>query len=1311
MKTVGSGITAAQNTLRLAGGYNVIYLAEIDLGATTYRYSTRAVTVAGNAYDPRLLNISGMTKRLQDDTPRIGRLPVDQCRIALASTPEDANAPSNLIAANRLEGSVVRLYAVFSDGTALVADDRIILHTYLIEDIASLTDEAVVLTLSDFVLGYLEKMKTVAITESDFPQSDPASIGSPLPIIFGSVSDCPLIPVAVGGRTTLDGILDADDTFIDVTELSSDPLSPYYFAASPQTPLTIRIDAEEITVKGLSYALKRFGSASDASLLERGANATTPAQHGDGSTVLEVRAAGYDFAVARHRCKSVSNIRAGGGAVQSGTSTKTKQLANGEIVQLVTLADLPSWTDSAGSTQLTDLKTLAASGSAADPDNCTNDDVFEPTNLRANQNVILSPDYALTADQMGELINGHLVIEYAGNPYRKVATDARIWNAGDFDVKIRRGTDEVSANLDAPLGAECTAVQSDSHTHDEQHSPAVGTLLGALQTLGIVDGARPLAQERLNIMDMTYGGQFPYNEAYLGGFPKGQWINVAWLQCQTSRIDLNVNNPTDIVGYSIWGAITNIPKHGGTYLPRLLWQAPHVLGVDHFPCDATMATNGDRWNGIINGYCDNNPDGGFVPLGPPRIRPSDTAPLRPFQLEWYLSAGQAATFMDLYRARPIRGMRIRAWVNCASNVAGPAWLTLKAEHRRYRINGSTAQINVGQSRSVTQNFYANDYDLQPVDLYLDEDTIKTFRDASGATDFAKNEVDGIVIQINASPPTFQLNNGYWIYVQGLVILTQLEVFVDYDDALSGYGSDVNFSIGSAPGQSAYRDSSRAVKKINIQSLIDLYGWDIFSSGTTVTLTGNGHAGINPSWVRLYRVYFEAEHRPYVEKSGFGSVIADVEGLQTAAGKLIENPADVAATLISNVDITATAVQDADFGGIDSGYLDFTSFTSVFQSLAAIGAGYKLARRIVDDVEIRDLLASLCAESRMRCFFEGSTFRLKFLTSAMSGLTASAPTLSTANTDRLTRDYTPTADIVNRLIARYRFDPSTNEPTAAIQRPDPSNEPTASQSENWGLRPETFDLLWHQNSPANIVADLANFMLSRMEVKRYNLNLRAPLELIHLERGDVVPVTNARAGLVSTPAEIIGWRLDSFDRLALALSTDFAGSTVIFSSGSCAIFVTAAGGSYLLLYDGTIIARIDFNGNVDLRGAMIEPSADTATDQTDVFECDAVESALRVNAEGSGTYRSVALFRSNGDLEASAKNAAGSPSVYVENASTQLDALGTPSENEPYEIAVSDDGITALALRGQYVIAFHARFVSGSYYNYIYTRGGFRENAL
>ena len=187
--------------------------------------------------------------------------------------------------------------------SAMAAADKIDIFRGDIENIVTMSREAVSLQISDIALSYKDKWPITIVNTDDYADADPDDVGKMLPQVWGSCYRVPFRAVDAGWLTTLaEDIADSDTGNVKLTDVSGLPASG-----------TIQIDVEQMT----------YGSKSDTNntvnISAREQGGTTATAHGTGANAAEIQT-NYYYIIG-HAVKAINDVYVDGVKQDTGNYT------------------------------------------------------------------------------------------------------------------------------------------------------------------------------------------------------------------------------------------------------------------------------------------------------------------------------------------------------------------------------------------------------------------------------------------------------------------------------------------------------------------------------------------------------------------------------------------------------------------------------------------------------------------------------------------------------------------------------------------------------------------------------------------------------------------------------------------------------------------------------------------------------------------------------------------------------------------------------------------------------------------------------
>ena len=328
MKTISAG----QNTLRVGDGWEVTYVAHLTVEGTVIRYSTRALTLEGNEYSPRLLDVGSVSRPLGYGLSLgegIGRTDLTFENIY------DGEYNLTLIeTANRLvglDGRPVRVGMLF-DAVGAVEADIVWLARYRVDDLV-VERQKLMLRCVDALEGLGAGLIGRVVRDLDFPEADESTIGSVIPIIFGSTKESRLLGLEVAEWSRLDGGLTKTDSVFVLQDVSDFPDWG-----------TAWVGNEKFFYSAKSNAARTLGTVASPVWRDVGPRGAT--EHPSGAPVMYARSE-WVYVVADHPCKRVSNVQAATRVVAASEYTVEERVLDGVTTQAVVFPGIPPAYESA----------------------------------------------------------------------------------------------------------------------------------------------------------------------------------------------------------------------------------------------------------------------------------------------------------------------------------------------------------------------------------------------------------------------------------------------------------------------------------------------------------------------------------------------------------------------------------------------------------------------------------------------------------------------------------------------------------------------------------------------------------------------------------------------------------------------------------------------------------------------------------------------------------------------------------------------------------------------------------------------------
>jgi hypothetical protein len=267
-----------------------VLLLEIDWAVNdTGRYAERDISVEGVAY-------SGIIRQIGPISSCFAPPDSEYAPVGVAVFIDDAFQAAMPSAS--IEGRPARIKLYFEDTTDA---DTIELFTGLLDGLVLTGPDTAEMKLVGLFGKYDRPLPGDVVSSDDFPKAEEQDVGRPLPMVFGDVSDLPMLKVKTGARTNLYGSILAADTTIETDGASGFPNSG-----------TLLIEEEQVSYTAISADV--FTGCT------RGVGGTDAADHLNRSEVIEYMT-DHIYLAAGHACKAVDNIKVSGVPVEPGECT------------------------------------------------------------------------------------------------------------------------------------------------------------------------------------------------------------------------------------------------------------------------------------------------------------------------------------------------------------------------------------------------------------------------------------------------------------------------------------------------------------------------------------------------------------------------------------------------------------------------------------------------------------------------------------------------------------------------------------------------------------------------------------------------------------------------------------------------------------------------------------------------------------------------------------------------------------------------------------------------------------------------------
>lgn len=447
MKTFSTSMEICRNR----SSHDVAWLAELEWDDATGRYSSRAVTIGGVAYEPIIAAVDRLQLSMQPITGN-GAPNVAPVRLELINTPEQGGQRfASRVNDQPLEGRTVRIGFVFLDPlVSLQPSDVIWLQTYRIERVDLGSTRAVLYLLESPVA---EGRKTIGrrLVPSIDPHLSDEAIGHVIPVIFGRIERAPLVPFRAGRRGRLRETLDAGDSVVIAEEVS-------YFPESGR----VQVGGEIIAYSSVDRSAHTLGT-SDTPVTRM-----TPARHQAGEAVNWIPGGGLEYLVADHLCLSVGPVYSGDRRIDAAAYQVKTEMVAGREVQKVVFPNYPVEVEYGASLNVRRIdgredENLWAPAQANNAEDALASVVGSDPVSAAVLNAEKTPlaieylgNLSAGSSMYGELVRCSLVLDYSAS---------RRWSVtNDIEVIVGRGAASASFLLGRPPVSE-SLVTLPAHSH------------------------------------------------------------------------------------------------------------------------------------------------------------------------------------------------------------------------------------------------------------------------------------------------------------------------------------------------------------------------------------------------------------------------------------------------------------------------------------------------------------------------------------------------------------------------------------------------------------------------------------------------------------------------------------------------------------------------------------------------------------------------------------------------------------------------------------------------------------------------------
>lgn len=354
----------------------------------------------------------------------------------------------------------------------------------------------------------------------------------------------------------------------------------------------------------------------------------------------------------------------------------------------------------------------------------------------------------------------------------------------------------------------------------------------------------------------------------------------------------------------------------------------------------------------------------------------------------------------------------------------------------------------------------------------------------------------------------------------------------------------------------------------------------------------------------------------------GTVVADVDG---RTGTPVGGGATV--VLQNAVDVLAYLVDQSEFFGLST-YRNSASFVAA----RAFVDGMKVARAVTEEVTVRDLVASLCAECRLLPLFDAGAYYVKYL----SGEPTAAESIGTYGDQAdpakaLVRDDFPITnkveDLYNSIGMSYRRNYRTGDFRAVVEADDLPSQATAV-----GKRRATPSLEWHQSARGyasglaqqkSVVQGIAAYALSQSKVLWDYATIELPAAGAEkLQRYDALTLSRSRAGYFNALGRVVATQRTDNTKWQVMLRMGPATAAPYWQVQGTSTYIMMAdnGNKMQFFIEGLKVMEVTSAGNITTLGAMIHDSATSnvlSASAGDIGTPDNI--SLRYDA-GTGTIR-------------------------------------------------------------------------------------------
>lgn len=309
---------------RQSTGNSIYWILEIGWPDETRSYSSRALQLGEHTYHAWLADAGALRLELARHFEQTTGV-ADRVTVALSNVADPDEGLEVLLERYDPEGLSCRIGALFQDRQKQATPEDIIwLQEFVIEEVVVGTLR-VELRLVDLLSSKGQRRVGRRNPESPGSGSSQNRTGEIIPIIFGRVTDCPLMPYRVGAQTRLRKDLVVTDTVAYVESVAE------FLPAG-----SVQIGEELISYVAVDQNEATLGTAESPLARQE------PSYHRNSAVVREVPPGGFEFLVADHLCGAVRNVKADGAPVQPGQYSVAEEQLDGQTVQKLVFPMLPT---------------------------------------------------------------------------------------------------------------------------------------------------------------------------------------------------------------------------------------------------------------------------------------------------------------------------------------------------------------------------------------------------------------------------------------------------------------------------------------------------------------------------------------------------------------------------------------------------------------------------------------------------------------------------------------------------------------------------------------------------------------------------------------------------------------------------------------------------------------------------------------------------------------------------------------------------------------------------------------------------------